>query len=103
LGIGVIAIDGKTVKGSYERETAIAGTASGQCLGNRTASVLAQTKVQDKSNEITAIPALLELLDIAGCVVRCHGHPKPLLNKFMLPKQIIFSVSKPTIPSCFKT
>jgi len=31
--------------------------------------VLAQTKVQDKSNEITAIPALLELLDIAGCVV----------------------------------
>lgn len=31
--------------------------------------VLAQAKVQDKSNEITAIPALLELLDIAGCIV----------------------------------
>ena len=31
--------------------------------------MLAQAKVQDKSNEITAIPALLELLDIAGCIV----------------------------------
>jgi hypothetical protein len=31
--------------------------------------VLAQTKVQDKSNEITAIPALLELLNIQGCIV----------------------------------
>lgn len=26
-------------------------------------------KVQNKSNEITAIPALLELLDIQGCIV----------------------------------
>jgi len=31
--------------------------------------VLAQSKVQDKSNEITAIPALLELLDVKGCIV----------------------------------
>jgi predicted transposase YbfD/YdcC len=31
--------------------------------------VLARTKVQDKSNEITAIPALLELLNIQGCIV----------------------------------
>jgi len=29
--------------------------------------VLGQTKVSAKSNEITAIPALLELLDIQGC------------------------------------
>jgi hypothetical protein len=31
--------------------------------------VLGQVKVADKSNEITAIPALLELLDIAGCII----------------------------------
>jgi predicted transposase YbfD/YdcC len=30
---------------------------------------LGQVKVADKSNEITAIPALLELLDIAGCII----------------------------------
>ena len=31
--------------------------------------VLGQVKVADKSNEITAIPALLELLDLAGCII----------------------------------
>jgi predicted transposase YbfD/YdcC len=31
--------------------------------------VLDQVKVADKSNEITAIPALLELLDIGGCII----------------------------------
>jgi predicted transposase YbfD/YdcC len=31
--------------------------------------VLAQMKVEDKSNEITAIPALLELLDITGAII----------------------------------
>jgi hypothetical protein len=31
--------------------------------------VLGQVKVADKSNEITAIPALLELLDFAGCII----------------------------------
>jgi len=32
-------------------------------------SCLGQVKVADKSNEITAIPALLELLDLAGCII----------------------------------
>lgn len=32
--------------------------------------VLGQTKVADYSNEITAIPELLQLLEIAGCIVR---------------------------------
>lgn len=32
-------------------------------------SVLGQMKVEDKSNEITAIPALLELLDITGSII----------------------------------
>lgn len=31
--------------------------------------LLGQVKVDDKSHEITAIPALLELLDIAGCMI----------------------------------
>ncbi len=31
--------------------------------------VLGQVKVADKSNEITAIPALLELLNMAGCII----------------------------------
>jgi len=31
--------------------------------------ILGQVKVNDKSNEITAIPALLQLLDVTGCIV----------------------------------
>ena len=69
LGIQVIAIDGKNVRGSYDREAGckalhlVSAWASGHRL------VLAQAKVQDKSNEITAIPALLELLELKGCIV----------------------------------
>lgn len=65
----VIAIDGKTVKGSYNKskdQQAIHmvnafATANGVCL--------AQSKVNEKTNEITEIPKLLELLDIAGCLI----------------------------------
>jgi len=31
--------------------------------------LLGQVKVENKSNEITAIPALLQLLDITGCII----------------------------------
>ena len=31
--------------------------------------VLGQVKIANKSHEITAIPALLELLDLAGCII----------------------------------
>jgi len=67
LGAQVIPIDGKTLKGSYDRErgnrpyTQVHGQVSRLALG--------QVKVADKSNEITAIPALLELLDLAGCII----------------------------------
>jgi len=69
LGIQVIAIDGKGVNGSYDRQSGSKALhlVSAWATGHRL--VLAQTKVQDKSNEITAIPALLELLDIKGCLV----------------------------------
>ncbi len=69
LGVQVIAIDGKKLRGSYDRNN------RKQCLYLVSAwaadhrLVLGQTKVRDKSNEITAIPALLELLDISGCIV----------------------------------
>jgi predicted transposase YbfD/YdcC len=37
--------------------------------GKKASLRFAQVKVGDKSNEITAIPQLLEVLDIAGCIV----------------------------------
>jgi len=65
----VIALDGQTHRGSRrkgEKNSAIhmvSAWASGLRL------VLAQAKVDDKSNEITAIPAVLKLLDLKGCIV----------------------------------
>lgn len=69
MGGEIIPIDGKTIRGSYDRNRGksalhlISAWASEQNL------VLAQMKVEDKSNEITAIPALLELLDITGAII----------------------------------
>ncbi len=69
LGIGVIAIDGKSVNGSYDRESGTKALHLVSAWASEQRLVLAQAKVQDKSNEITAIPALLEVLDLSGCIV----------------------------------
>jgi len=65
----VIAIDGKTVRRSYRKKGADAPIHVVSAFAARQRMVLGQTKVGDKSNEIVAIPALLELLAIEGAVV----------------------------------
>jgi predicted transposase YbfD/YdcC len=64
-----IAIDGKQLRGS--KDIGNEHTAIDMVSAWATASklVLGQMKVDDKSNEISAIPKLLQLLDIEGCVV----------------------------------
>jgi predicted transposase YbfD/YdcC len=69
LGIEAIAIDGKNLKGSYDRASKTPSLHLVSAWATNHRLVLAQTKVADKSNEITAIPTLLELLDISGCIV----------------------------------
>lgn len=65
----VIALDGKTVRGSRDepRGKAAIHMVSAWAASNRL--VLAQVKVDAKSNEITAIPELLRALTIEGCIV----------------------------------
>lgn len=65
----IVAIDGKTIRGSFDREKGskpIHMVSAWACANN---IVLGQMKVDEKSNEITAIPRLLELLDLKGCLV----------------------------------
>lgn len=65
----IVAIDGKQLCGSADGSKgkyAIRMVSAWACA-NRL--VLAQRKVDEKSNEITAIPALLQLLDLHGCIV----------------------------------
>jgi predicted transposase YbfD/YdcC len=68
-GAQVIPIDGKTLKGSYDRGLGKTALHLVSAWSSQHRLVLGQVKVADKSNEITAIPALLELLDIAGCII----------------------------------
>lgn len=65
----VIAVDGKTLRHSYDKKKRKAAIHMVSAFAAENGVVLGQIKVDDKSNEITAIPALLELLDIKGCIV----------------------------------
>jgi predicted transposase YbfD/YdcC len=69
LAAEVIAIDGKTVRRSYQKKGAEDPVHIVSAFAARQRMVLGQTKVADKSNEIVAIPALLELVAIEGAVV----------------------------------
>src|SRR5450759_4061985 len=66
---GVIAIDGKTLRRSHDRESEKKAlhVVSAWEVENRL--VLAQLATEEKSNEITAIPVLLRQLALAGCIV----------------------------------
>ncbi len=66
----VVSLDGKTVRASFDRATDLspAHVVSAWCSQNG-GLVLGQLKTEDKSNEITAIPELLQLLAIKGCIV----------------------------------
>ncbi len=65
----VIAIDGKSVRRSHDRtrQQGPLHLVSAWATANRL--VLAQQAVDTKSNEITAIPALLQRLAVSGCIV----------------------------------
>jgi predicted transposase YbfD/YdcC len=69
LGAQVIPIDGKTVKGSYDRNREQSALHTVSAWASENQLFLGQVKVEAKSNEITAIPALLALLDISGCII----------------------------------
>lgn len=65
----VIAIDGKELRSSMDRRLGKRAIHMVSAWASENRMVLAQQKVDAKSNEITAIPALLEMLEIAGCIV----------------------------------
>jgi predicted transposase YbfD/YdcC len=65
----VIAFDGKTERGSQDRTIGKDAIHMVSAWANANGITLGQRKVDDKSNEITAIPELLELLNVAGCIV----------------------------------
>ncbi len=85
---GVVAIDGKTLRRSFDKAGAkgpihmVAAWSSAQRL------VLGQRQVDDKSNEIIAIPELLELLTLDGAIVTIDamGCQDKIANKIIAMK-----------------
>lgn len=65
----VIAIDGKCLRRSIDRASKKSAIHMVSAWAQCNSLVLGQVKVDDKSNEITAIPKLLSRLDIAGTVI----------------------------------
>ena len=65
----VIAIDGKTLRGSFDKASGKAALHMVNAWATGNQLVLGQVAVDSKSNEITAIPRLLELIEVAGGIV----------------------------------
>jgi predicted transposase YbfD/YdcC len=65
----VIAVDGKKLRRSHDHLAGKAAIYMVSAWATENQLVLGQAKVAEKSNEITAIPELLRLLDISDCIV----------------------------------
>ena len=66
---GVIALDGKTLRRSHNRSTGQPPLHLVSAWAAKNRLLLAQVAVDSKSNEITALPLLLEALEVRGCTV----------------------------------
>ena len=65
----VIAIDGKTLRRSYDKNSDKAAIHMVSAWASENRLILGQIKTEEKSDEITAIPELLRLLELEGCIV----------------------------------
>jgi len=65
----VIAVDGKTLRRSHDRSKGKKALQMVSAWASANGLVLGQRKVDGESNEITAVPELLDALEIAGCTV----------------------------------
>jgi predicted transposase YbfD/YdcC len=77
----VVPIDGKTLRRSHDGDASPLHMVSAFCSDNRL--VLGQIATEEKSNEITAIPALLDILDVEGATVTIDamGAQKDIVHK----------------------
>lgn len=65
----VIPIDGKRLRRSHDRTAGKEAIHMVSAWASENRLVLGQVKVDEKSNEIPAVPALLQMLNISGCIV----------------------------------
>ena len=66
---GVVAIDGKTLRRSHDKRLGINAIHMVSAWAADNHMVIGQVKTEEKSNEITAIPKLLKILALRGCII----------------------------------
>lgn len=81
----IIAVDGKTVRGSGNKRQGERAIHLVSAWAAKNRMMLAQVKTEDKSNEITAIPKLLDMVDIKGSTVTIDamGCQKTIAKKIL--------------------
>jgi predicted transposase YbfD/YdcC len=84
----IVAIDGKTIRRSFDKSSKKSAIHMVSAWASNAGLVLGQIKVNEKSNEITAIPKLLELLALKGCIVTIDamGCQKDIAKKIIESK-----------------
>ncbi len=84
----VVAIDGKALRGSADRTGGVRPTHLVSAWAQSNSMILGQLKVDDRSNEITAIPRLLKTLDVSGSTVTIDamGCQKKVVEKIIEQK-----------------
>ena len=73
----IVSIDGKTLRGTQDKENNRNVIHMVSAWANHAGVVLGQIRVNEKSNEIPAVPELLDCIDVKGCIITsdamsCH-------------------------------
>lgn len=81
----VVAIDGKTLRRSHDKRAGKKAIHMVSAWASEMNLVLGQIKTDEKSNEITAIPELIDLLELKGCIVTIDamGCQKNIIEKIV--------------------
>lgn len=85
----IVPIDGKKLRRSHDKTIGKNAIHMVSAWASENSAVLGQIKVDDKSNEITAIPRLLDLLEVSGCIITIDamGCQKEIARKIVVEKQ----------------
>jgi len=91
----IIAIDGKKLRRSHDKSSNKSAIHMVSAWASKNMVTLGQVKTDEKSNEITAIPELLNLLEIKGCIVTIDamGCQKKIVNKIVTDKKADYVIA----------
>ena len=84
----VVAIDGKTMCGAFDTDDKKSPIHIVSAWASENGMVLGQVKTDEKSNEITAIPELLDLLFVENCIITIDAILSKALDNIAYPKLV---------------